>query len=215
LDENGITHTGIDGVLSMLPGLPEDVLKLGVPEDRYFRMAESVRARYLNVPHYAGDPKTSVTAFAERLGPLAERADAHGMDVGLEFLPGTGIPDIATALRITDAVDRANIGVTVDTWHLARSGGTVADLRGLPSGVIKGFHLSDRAADEHTRPDSEAWGRLLPGAGALPLRETVAAVLANNPGLAIDVEIFSHELRALPDDEAARRVAAATRAVLS
>ncbi len=215
LDDNGITHTGLDGVLSMLPGLPDEVLKLGVPEDSYFRMAESVRARYLNVPHYGGDPKTSVAAFADRLGPLAERADTHGMDVGLEFLPGTGIPNLGTALRIAEAVDRANIGVTVDTWHLARSGGTVADLRALPSGVIKGFHLSDRAADEHTRPDSEAWGRLLPGAGALPLREIIDVVLANNPWLAIDVEIFSHALRALPDDETARRVAHATRAVLA
>jgi sugar phosphate isomerase/epimerase len=215
LDDNGITHTTIDGVLSMLPGLPDEVLKLGVPEDRYFRMAESVRAGCFNVPHYCGAPNTSVAAFAECLRPLCERAGAYGMDVGLEFLPGTGIPDLATALRISEAVGHANLGVTVDTWHLARSGGTVAELRAIPSGRIKGFHLSDRAADEHSRPDSEAWGRLFPGAGALPLRDIIAAVLANNPRLAIDVEIFSHELRALPDDDAARQVAAATQALLA
>jgi sugar phosphate isomerase/epimerase len=206
LDDNGIKTTSMDGVMARLPRLADPVQQYLLPEDSYFRIAEEIGACCFNVPHYLGDPKTPVAEFADALGPLAEKAATHGIALGLEFLPGTGIPDVRTANRISEAVGAANLGVTIDTWHLARCRGGIGDIRALPPGRIKAFQISDRAADEDAKPDEEMWGRLVPGEGALPLRETIAAVWENAPGIAIDAEIFSKELLARPDDETAARV---------
>jgi len=51
--------------------------------------------------------------------------------------------------------------------------------------------------------------------GQLPLVETILAVQANAPGLPVNVEVFSEALRSLPPDQAAARVAEATRSVLA
>ena len=52
-------------------------------------------------------------------------------------------------------------------------------------------------------------GRSLPGEGELPLGEIIAAALANNPAITIELEVFSEELREMPLDAAAARVASA------
>ena len=84
---------------------------------------------------------------------------------------------------------------------------TLADVRALPPGSIKEFQLSDRAADEDSRPDSIQWGRLVPGEGAAPLAELIRAVQANNPGLPANAEVFSQELQTLTAEVAAARIA--------
>jgi sugar phosphate isomerase/epimerase len=214
LESNGITRTSLDGVMMGLPRLPDAARRFVLKEDQYFRIADEIGARCFNVPHYLGDPATPIAEFVDGLSPICEKAARQGISLGLEFLPGTGIPDLATANRICDAVGAENLGVTIDTWHLARTGGTVADIRKLPHGRTKEFHISDRAADENTRPDDAVWGRLLPGEGVLPLRDTIAAVLENAPDVGLDAEIFSRELLRLPADDVAARVARAIRVLI-
>jgi hypothetical protein len=51
----------------------------------------------------------------------------------------------------------------------------------------------------------------MPGEGCLPLRDFVAAALANNPGATIDIEVLNGGLAALAPDEVAQRLAAAVR----
>jgi len=211
LMDHGITFVSFDGVMAGLPRLPAEAQQYALPEGDYLRMAEETGATVFNVPHYRGDPNTPINEFVDLLGPFCERAGRHGISLGLEFLPGTGIPDLAAANRISDAIGLPNIGVTVDTWHLARSRGTIADVGALPKGRIKAFQISDRSADQDKQPDEEMWGRLIPGEGVLPLKDTIAAVLANNADLAIDAEIFSKELRQRPDDETASRIIQALR----
>jgi sugar phosphate isomerase/epimerase len=214
LKAHGVTVTSFDGVMAGLPRLPEEAQQYRLAEDEYLRMAEEVNATCFNVPHWRGDPETPLQEFVDQLGPFCERAGRHGISIGLEFLPGTGIPDLSGANRISEAIGLANVGATVDTWHLARSGGTLGDIRSLPPGRIKAFQVSDRAADEHVKPDEEMWGRLLPGDGSLPLRETIALVIANNPNIAIDGEVFSKDLMQRPADETASRLASGLRKLL-
>ena len=58
-------------------------------------------------------------------------------------------------------------------------------------------------------------GRKIPGAGALPLAETVARVHAARPDLPIGVEVLSEEVDELGLDAGSRRLAAAARAVVA
>ena len=56
--------------------------------------------------------------------------------------------------------------------------------------------------------------RLLPGAGAIPLREVVTALREIGCQAPLGVEVFSKELRGLPPTEVGRRCGEAARALL-
>lgn len=216
IDGEGISRVMLDGVLGMLPRLPDWVRALGVSNDRYFAIAEALGVSTFNVPHYRGDPETPLQELVDALGPVSERAKRSGIRVALEFLPGTGIPDAASALRLAQAIGTGNVGVMVDTWHLARAGGTVADIEALPAGSIAGFQINDRAAGP--QPDDETYERLIPGEGALPLLDSVRAVLARAPDVVVDAEIFSQPVRegdAAASDQFAGRAVAAVRDLLA
>jgi len=185
------------------------VAEHGWTADQHFAVAEQFGVDCFNVPHYRGDPATTVVEFADALGPFCERAAAAGITVALEFLPGTGIPDLERALRIVEAVAAPNLGITLDTWHWARTRGTLADIRALAPGVIKDFQISDRAGNQDALPDSEQWGRLLPGEGVLPLAQIIRAVRANAPDLTLNAEIFSEELQQREPNDAAHAIAQA------
>ena len=68
----------------------------------------------------------------EGFAGLCDRAAEHGLLVALEFLPWSGIPDVATAWRIVDAAGRANGGLLVDTWHHLRGVADDDALRARP-----------------------------------------------------------------------------------
>ena len=82
-------------------------------------------------------------------------------------------------------------------------------MRRLPPGVLAGIQLSDRTPTPAGTPHVPLGGRQLPGEGQLPLRQLVEAALANSPRATLDIEVLNDELRNLPSDETAARLAAA------
>ena len=121
------------------------------------------------------------------------------------------------ALPIYDA-GRANAGVLVDTLHLARSGGTSADLAFINPARLPYLQLADAPA---VPPDATVRGllyeaidaRLLPGDGGLPLVDVLRMV----PHVPVSVELRSAALRTTHVDpvERARVVLAATNIVVA
>ncbi len=221
LADEGLTVHAIDPLISALPGTPrpEDVppqnrAYFEFTEERCYRAAEALRAQTVNLAHFGGGA-VSEQAFIDTLGPLSERARRRGVDLTLEFLPESAIPDLPTAQRIVSAVGASNLGVLFDTWHYVRRGGTPAGLAALPPGLISGLQISDRIEPPPGAAYTPMGGRLLPGEGELPLAALLEALFAHSPGLTVGVEVFSDELRGLPAPEVARRVAASTRAVLA
>jgi sugar phosphate isomerase/epimerase len=214
LDRYGIRRVVLDGTMGMLPRCAFARVN-GFTVARHLAAAERFCVDCFNVPHYEGDPRATVAEFVDALAPFCESAATLGASVALEFLPGTGIPDIERALRITEQTGAPNLGIALDTWHWARSRATLDDIRALPPGMIKDFQLSDRAADEDTRPDSIQWGRLVPGVGAAPLAEIIRAVQANAPGMSLNAEVFSQELQALAPQLAAARIAQGLRRIIA
>jgi sugar phosphate isomerase/epimerase len=102
----------------------------------------------------------------------------------------------------------------LDTWHLARSGGTLAQLAAVPKGLIGALQISDRREPPAGTTYTPMGGRLLPGEGELALVPLLRTLLTREPELTVGVEVFSDELRCLPAGQIAARVAASTRAVL-
>jgi len=214
LSDQGVRVHAIDPLISALPGTPrpaevpiENRSYFEITEDDCYRAAEALDAETINLAHFGGG-RVSEASLIECVGAIAARARRHGLRLTLEFLPESAIPDLDTARRIVAGVAADNLGVMFDTWHFARTGGTLAQLAALPDGVIGSVQISDRREPPPGTVYAPMSGRLLPGEGELPLVGMLAALLAKDPGRTIGVEVFSDDLKALPAEAIAAQVAA-------
>jgi sugar phosphate isomerase/epimerase len=212
LSDAGVRIAVIDCISGGLPGLDDATTQFrgqAMKRDTVetcLTVAEALDAPVLNLTHYRGNP-VELPVLAEALAEVCRKAGARGRSVALEFVPDSGIPSIHAARTLAEICGEGNCGILLDTWHLARSGGTIADIEALPPGMIHAFQLSDRTEPEPGEPYVPMSGRKLPGEGELPLAQTIAAALANNPGISIELEVFSEQLLAMPPADAAARTA--------
>jgi sugar phosphate isomerase/epimerase len=196
----------------VLPGTPRGP---GIPNEQdLFRTADALLAKTVNVVHWQGAP-TPYTAILDALGTFRDRAQARGFAVIIEFIPATGIPDISTASQLIDDIGPSGTGILLDTWHLVRSKGGLEQLDRATTSKIRGLQISDWHPDIEQQPYVPMSGRLLPGAGELPLADIVHRVLEAQPHVPVGVEILSDSMRALNTDGAAKAAADAVRSVLS
>jgi sugar phosphate isomerase/epimerase len=154
----------------------------------------------------------SIERAVEGFAALCEQVGEHGMSVSLEFLPWTGIPDLATAWRIVDAAGHPSGGVLLDTWHWQRQpGGPDLDLLAtIPGRCITYVQVSDTAAD----PTTDLWtetmsDRRLPGEGTVDYASVFGALAAIGAEPFVATEIFSAALVGEGPATAARRMRAA------
>ena len=204
----------VDCISKGLPGMPDDPISFDgrlMPrpdEASCFAMAEDLEAPIVNLAHH-GAAEVTEAELVDAIGGISRRAAARGLTIALEFVPGSGIRDIATAQRIAAACGEPNCTILLDTWHLARTGGSAADVAALPAGKIGAMQLCDRTEPPPGTPYVPMTGRDLPGEGELPLGDIVRAARANNPDLTVEIEVFSAELAGMTIDAAAARTAAA------
>jgi sugar phosphate isomerase/epimerase len=153
--------------------------------------------------------------MTDHLGRLAEAAGSFGLRIALELMPYTAVNSLGVARRMVTACRRSNLGLLIDALHLARAGGTPAEVATLPPGEIAYLQLCDAPrqppAGLALRVESLT-ARLYPGEGELPL----AALLDALPkGIVVDVEIPSARDHHLPPAERARLAGQATRRFLA
>ena len=175
--------------------------------DRMIDAAAAVGARNLLVVSRGVDDER----FVERFGELCDVAALHGIGCSLEFMAFMSIRDLPRSLAVLDAVDRPNASVLIDNLHLARTGGTVADLAAIDPARLPYVQLCDAPALAPDNLVGEALdGRLVLGTGELPIDDLVAALPHHT---AFSFEIRSAALRTKFPDPAdrARHVLATTR----
>ena len=128
--------------------------------------------------------------LVENFAALCERAAEFGMGVDLECMAWRQIASFPAALEVVEAAARPNGGALVDALHLSRTGGTPADLQGVPAGRLRSAQLCDAVAELPATTEAiieEArGGRLPPGQGALPLVELLAE-LPDHTVLSVEV----------------------------
>ena len=174
-------------------------------------MARAFGVRHLNAGLLEQLP---LDVMSEEFAALCERAGPD-LTVALEFMPYSGVPDLATAWRIVQ--DVPNAGLIVDGWHWARARQQIADLDDVPAERIVSVQLCDVRAEPMERLRAESLGhRLPPGQG---YGDTVGLVrgLAKcgvTPAV-MAVEVISVELVARGVDIAAQVSADAAREVLA
>ena len=220
LVRNGVRVAVIEPLLSALPGThtpetaPPEMRGLWTFDTDYcLNMADALDAEYISLSHFLGWP-TPLDELTEAAAAVVDAATERGRLVCIEFIPDSGVGDLATALAIRHGVGH-ELTLMVDVWHHARAGGTVAELTGLDPSAISILQLCDRVTPAPGAPYVPMAGRLLPGEGELPLEATVAVLVAEQSDLLVGVEVFSADLQALPAPAAAVLAADATRAVLA
>jgi sugar phosphate isomerase/epimerase len=113
------------------------------------------------------------------LAALCADAAAYGMTVTLEFMPYSAVRTVSEAAEVLAAAGAPNLDVLVDALHLARSGGTPADLHLLDPRRIGVLQLCDAPAlappPEQLR-DESVNRRRYPGDGDLPLAALLRAL---------------------------------------
>ncbi|WP_170317625.1 sugar phosphate isomerase/epimerase family protein [Paroceanicella profunda] len=129
-------------------------------------------------------------ALPERFARVCTLAAEHGLAMDVECMTWRGVNTPAACLALIADAGAANAGYLVDMLHHARCGGTPDDIARMPPGLVRSVQVCDAPA---TAPKgSEALlaeargGRLLPGEGALPLRDTLRVL---PPDTVISVEL--------------------------
>jgi sugar phosphate isomerase/epimerase len=143
-------------------------------------------APYLNtIGDYPEEERVS-----EELGRLDEKCRNRGVRPVLEFMFHSQVKTLGQALRIVSRAGVRSPALLVDSLHLARSGGTPADVADLDPVLLPYAHLCDArmpgpTSIEELRTEARS-GRLLPGHGRLPLREFIKAL---PPAIPLTVEV--------------------------
>lgn len=138
---------------------------------------------------------------------FAELAKPLGLRLELEPMAISPLTSLSKAVEIVERSGTSNVGILVDTLHLARCNIAVADLKALPANYVNVLQLCDAPlkapATLEAMFDEARYGRLLPGDGELPLAGYWAALPAHTH---VSVEVPLASSRGLPFQERARIV---------
>ena len=218
LDDHGIEIADLDPLLSWIPGeeIPERNGEIVfASEEDFYAIADALGGSSLNLAQGFGQG-TSLDILAEAFAGVCDRAADHGLNVTLEYLPWSSIPDARTALEVVDRANRANGKVLVDTWHHFRGSGDPEQLRALPGEKIGSTQISDAPSKPaEDLSDETMAARLLPGEGDIPLVEWLRILDENGLQVPIGVEVFSRELDRLPPVEVGRLAGESARRLLA
>jgi sugar phosphate isomerase/epimerase len=174
--------------------------------------AEVLGARTIKVAAEGDGQPVDPTRFHDDFDRLATEAGNAGTRVALEFMPMNNLPTVQAGVDFVTAVGNRYGGLTVDTWHVHRSGTSYAELeRILPVEYLFIVELDD--ADEEivgTLWEDTVNSRRLPGEGVFDVPAFIAAVHRAGYRGHWGVEIISEEHRQLPIREGLTRARAAT-----
>lgn len=178
--------------------------------DDLFEAAAAIGASNLKVLACLDATPPEWEVFVRELRELGVRASDLGINLALEPMPfSSNIRTVRDGMRLVEAVDLDNVGLTLDTWHVYRAGTPFEQLERLLAPESIFIVEIDDCAEE---PVGSLWddtvdNRLLPGEGSADTSGFVEQMLRLGFGGPWGVEIISTEHRNLPIREALARAA--------
>jgi sugar phosphate isomerase/epimerase len=152
-------------------------------------------------------------AVDDRVARVADVFTANGVRLALEFVPYTAVKTLAEAGEVCERVGYDRCGVLVDTWHLARSGGSPADIADLAPHEIACVQVADaapEAADDLA--DESRRSRRLPGDGVVDFPGVAAALTKAGYDGPLGTEVLDSRLVGQPPEAVAEACFRAARA---
>ena len=213
LDDHGLVLAEIETLIGWADsgGASDECLRR---EALAYELADELGCRYLQA---VGPYEGSVADAALALAALCDRAAAHGLLVGIEWLPFTNIRTAGEALDIVEAASRSNAGYCVDIWHHKRGANDESLIRALPAERVFAVQMND-GAQQGALGDYKAdcmANRVPPGEGELDCVGFIRLLTELGVRSPISLEVCSTELWAASAHDAAQRSADAMRAVLA
>jgi protein FrlC len=129
-------------------------------------------------------PEAAARQFAESIKPILERADALGIDVGIECEPGLFIEWAAELRQWIDRLGHPRLGANLDVGHSQVLGEDIPQTVALLRGRIWNLHVEDIPGRKHYH--------LIPGEGTMDWAALVAALRPINYGRFMTVELYTH-----------------------
>lgn len=180
-------------------------------EQNVYHMARLFNVKHINCGLLEMVPEEQIITA---LGELCDRAGE--LIIGLEFMPYSAVPDLATAWRVVKGCNRENAMLILDTWHWARAKQTVDDLAPVPAEKIVSIQVCDVLETPYEKlRDESLHDRVAPGEGYGNTEDFVKIIKEHNisPEV-IGVEVISDSLVAKGLSTAAETVFKATKKVL-
>ena len=203
LDDAGLVPTDVDACSDWAAPAAVDVPLPSAPRAEFFDVGARLGATTVVATHTIGAESVTereVAGFAE----LCDAAAEHGLRIALEYVPFTGVRDLASALRILDQVNRPNAGLVVDLAHHARSGGEPDDLRSLRPELVFTVQLADGPAAPPADLLVDAMShRQLPGQGDFSLVECLRVLSDIGVRAPLGPEVYRPECADRPASEVA------------
>ena len=128
---------------------------------------------------------------AEALAEVADLGAPHGIHYYLEPVAWTPLGSLDRAVEVVETVDRANVGLVLDFWHLWERGTTPADIARLDRAVISGVDFADSLGPPGAPDPDQRSRRIWPGEGDIPLTEWAEAVRSTGFDGWWDNELYS------------------------
>jgi sugar phosphate isomerase/epimerase len=143
-------------------------------------------------------------AVDDRIRRCADVFAASGVRLALEFVPYTAVRTLAEARAVCARIGTERCGLLVDTWHLARTRGSAADLAGLEPHEVACVQVADAAPEPvGDLAEESRRARLLPGEGVVDIAGIAAALAAVGFDGPIGTEVLSGTLSAHPPEAVA------------
>jgi sugar phosphate isomerase/epimerase len=190
-------------------------LSARAPVDTYgpaFECAAELGARRMSVLVSDPDEERRLANFCQ----LCDRAAQYGLGVNVEFVAITQMRSLRDAVRLLTRANRPNAGIMVDTLHLMRSGGSVAELAAADPRFIGGAQFCDgplTMASERQLFEAIS-ERMIPGQGQFPLHDFVRALPRQLP-IGIEVPLKSLKDKGVGPMERARLAVEASRRIIA
>jgi sugar phosphate isomerase/epimerase len=147
-----------------------------------WRMALDLTAE-MGIPQIAAfDADFDRTRASDNLAALCEMAAERGLGVCLEFHPKSPTNSVAETARLIETGKYRGLKILVDALHLARGGGTPADVAKVPQALLDCAQMSDGplVSESAKAYALEAmFNRQAPGEGELPLVDLIRAMPAD------------------------------------
>ena len=157
----------------------------------------------------SGDTRRAADSV-RRAGDVAAR---HGVRLALELQ--SQAPQFNTLARTREVValaDHPSVGLLLDTYHIERSRGGLADYEDVAPDEIAYFQYSDVAASG--LEPGKTVDRLLPGQGVVPFRKIFALLAAKGYDGYLSLEAPNPATWQRPPADVAREAAESTRALM-
>lgn len=149
--------------------------------------------------------KDAISLLKRSLKMLSGKCQEHGIRIAFEPIhymyqdEWTYISTFEEAFNIVSDIGSKNLGLMLDVYHVWMEPMVLTKIENS-NGKIFGFQLSDWRPINRSKTD-----RVLPGEGCIPLNEIIDSAEKAGWRSWYDIEIFSDELWALPEDVFVRK----------